>query len=365
MSKYNTYDQIKAYLYNRMSVEDRVAFEVALQRDKAFAEQFEDLKLDFQIREAILKEDLWKNLKEWDEARKNNVEKEEEPEPRNVGYSKYIVGVIVLLLLAGVAYCLWILGNSNTPVGDKIEATSKGAQLAIIPDPSDSIENTVQPLSIDRASKEPVSDAVEEGFNKSKNAKSKEPKANPNENIGKITSPDIIKESEKDTSNTTDSQSSKIDPTAIPLPPEIKKDTAQQSIDSIPFYIAEIDAHINRLINSDEITTTRSIDSLAAMVEADSTDSESKYDLGLRYYQQDSLANAIKYLEAFKEAEPNHGDIEDAQLILCMAYLKTKQRDKAKSLLDKITTIEKHLYHKRFGNKLKVIWDSIKKQVEK
>jgi len=357
MSKYNTYEQIKAYLYNGMSVEDRTAFEAALQRDRAFAEQFEDLKLDFQLKEAILKEDLLENLKRWDEVRKDDVDEEEKSDVKNAAYTKYIVGGVVLLLLAGLGYYLRespeiendkkrgiTPGNTEFPIGTAVNDDSTNiAKL--------SISDTETDMSANDSTGEI---AEKDGKINSEKEGSKQ-EAPTTTALG-----DTVDEDPKKVTPSISNPEVSPDPIKIESPPEIKEPTPE-SADSSQIYAAEINKDIKTWENSDETIGTRStdIDSLAAIVEADSSDSASKYDLGLGYYQQDSLDKAIKYLKAFNEAQPDHSDIEHVQLILCMAYLEKKQLDKAKPSFDAIITIEQHMYHKKYGDKLKVIWDSI------
>ncbi len=108
MNKDNTYEQIEAYLYNKMPAADRKAFEMALHKDHAFAQQFKEQQLEHQITEVILEEDLLQDLKKWDQLRKKTA-------PKNSVHIGYIVVGIVLLLLASLGYHLWSNKSKISP----------------------------------------------------------------------------------------------------------------------------------------------------------------------------------------------------------------------------------------------------------
>ena len=108
-------------------------------------------------------------------------------------------------------------------------------------------------------------------------------------------------------------------------------------------YYAAIDEEIKAMKSSS--VTSRSTDELDAKIESDSDDLGSRYDLGLVCYKKGDFIKATKALEIFGQTQTYYFYEERAQLVLIMAYIKSKENNEANSLLKKMIKNKHHQYY--------------------
>ena len=335
MNKNNTYKRIKSYLYNTMSPKNRAAFETELQHNKALAKKLKAQKIEHQVMEAVLENDLRKDLKAWDQEL-DGEEHQEKPKPKNRFGGIHFIWLAISLLL--MALVLFYPKKKKATVDTNTKESIVKKNMGVV-DATDSLAIQT-PNNIE---KEDLAKSIAKTptINTHNNEKTVEKTKNEQ---------GLIEYKESTNKKTSVVRPEKIEEKAIPktqesipiIDTEIKGDSLQQKKDSIIINYAAIDEQIETFTTNE---TSRSEAELRSITQLDSTNLAVKYDLGLLYYIKGNFIKAAKSLEIFGQSKTDYFYEERAQLVLVMAYLKSEETTQANILLEKIVKNKDHQYY--------------------
>ncbi len=331
MSRYNTYEQVEAYLYNNMSAEDRLAFEAALKTDAALAKKLENMRmLEQRVMDVVREEDLLRKLEQWDEELEGDTGAE-----KKVGagssFKGYFIGGVVLLLLSGLWF--WNQGRNLAKSNNK-EITSTVPAIEVEPE-EQKVDSIISlPVDIDKDEKvqakedEPsvVAPETSQSKRKTKGTTKRNDNSIPAEILQNSVTPptnpkDPVKREEPLIKETEDVDQNLIDTTL---------NIAFEDVDK------QIDAFENPADVSTRTTVKKIMDHVNPVTSIDSLKLKTRYALGLSFYKKKDFVEAIKYLEVFGVPDKVHYYKPQAQFVLCMAYLRSGIFEKGEPLLEEI-----------------------------
>ena len=301
MNNKSTYDKIESYLLQQMTEAERADFEAELLVDKDLVRQLEQQRLEHKMMEALVEKDLLQDLKKWqkeDEAQTNtkvnNV--------RQIPFyrRRFIIGIAATFLLL-IAALYWFNKDektNNSIVDVKTDSLDQKQEV----DPS---------INLDLKEKENTKLAEED--------KTKDPSQNPNIKIEESVEPNYIALAD-----------SYFEPYDFNKSTVVRGDEGllEEAIDSIK-------------ANNYDL----GIEKLSILVKSDSTNLNSLYYLGLAFYNQKKVDQAVPLFEKITESKKGYLYIEDVEWKLGLSLLQIQKIDEAKDILITISKDDEHYYN--------------------
>ncbi len=300
MDKNSTYDQIEAYLLQKMSNSERTKFEAELLSNPTLANQFKEQELEHKMMEALVEKDLLNNLKQWQSEEDTTIEKPVKSEtisapiPRYRRRSTWAIAAAMLLLLSAV---FWLNQKADTDL------------------PMVDIDNKSNPpTEIPRQEDPPKEEILTNETPKNKEEK-------------------IIKETPKVENPTTEKPAVNYIALADNYTDPIRFETNMRGAAS------EVNSYKEALSYLEKKEFAAGIAKLSELLNASPNDNI-RYNLALAYYQQKKFDQAIPFFSEVIKNEYFH--IDQAQWFLALSYLHVGSIDKAKEILSEISADRDH-----------------------
>ncbi len=310
MDKNSTYEQIEAYLLQKMSSSERTKFEADLLSNTDLAKQFQEQELEHKMMETLVEKDLLKNLKQWQSEEDAVVDTPTKiksipaPIPLYRRRSSWAIAASILLLLSAV---FWMNQKAETdlPIVDVDPKTNPPTEIPTV--------ETTTP-----------EDPPKEEMVTNETPKTEKEKI---ENITpKVETPKV----EKPTVNYIALANNYTDP--IRFKTNIRGEASElNNYKEALSYLEQKEFELGIAKLSELLTTT--------------PNENIRYNLALAYYQQKKFAQAIPF---FTEVIKNeYLQMDQAQWFLALSYLQVESIEKAQEILSEILADPDHPKYKK------------------